>query len=134
MTLAEGTSAADGSFVWRAPGYNSKRQYTLRRIVVDKGVDLAAFDATRPPEGYADDQWSKSRETWLQWTVEMLQGRGAPPRVLAHLFTDRPVYRPGEEVHIKGYLRTRADGHLTPSEAKAGWWCRDRATSPGATR
>jgi hypothetical protein len=120
VTLAEGTTGTDGAFTWPAPGYDPKRQYTLRRIIVSKDGDVVAFDATRPPERYADNQWSKSRDTWLQWTVEMLQGRGTPPRVLVHLFTERPVYRPEEEVHIKGYLRTRAEGHLKPV-AGDGW-------------
>lgn len=120
VTLAEGTTGLDGIFRWDAPGDRPPRYYTLRRIVVAKDSDLVAFDATRPPDRYADNQWSKSRETWLQWTVHSLAGRGTPARDIAHLFTERPVYRPEEEVHIKGYLRTRAEGHLTPLLGE-GW-------------
>src|SRR6185295_8293046 len=31
---------------------------------------------------------------------------------LCHIFTERPVYRPEDEVHIKGYLRVREKGRL----------------------
>ena len=31
----------------------------------------------------------------------------------AHIFTERPVYRPEEPVHIKGYIRMRHMGSLT---------------------
>ena len=120
VTLAEGTTGPDGTFRWAAPGHDPRRLFTVRRIVVEKESDRVVFDATRPPERYADNQWSKERATWLQWTVEPLQGRGTPPQVLAHLFTERPVYRPEEEVHVKGYLRTRAEGRLQPVSGE-GW-------------
>ena len=74
VTLAEGTTGPDGAYRFEAPGYSPTQHYTLRRIVVTKDEDVVAFDATRPPDRYADNQWSKSRETWLQWTVEELAG------------------------------------------------------------
>ncbi|HEY5907479.1 MAG TPA: alpha-2-macroglobulin, partial [Vicinamibacteria bacterium] len=65
--LAQGATGLDGSFRFEAPGQSVSRHYTVRRIVVTKGADVAVFDATRPPDRYADNQWSKSRDTWLQW-------------------------------------------------------------------
>ena len=94
--LAQGATGLDGSFRFEAPGQSASRHYTVRRIVVTKDADAAVFDATRPPDRYADNQWSKSRDTWLQWTVEPLTGRGVAATVVAHLFTERPVYRHAE--------------------------------------
>ena len=106
----------------------------MRRIVVEKDGDTLVLDPARPPERYADNQWSADRTTWLQWTVEPLAGRGPQPERLAHIFTERPVYRPEEDVHIKGYLRARERG--TPDAARRLGLRRgrgSRATSPGAT-
>jgi uncharacterized protein YfaS (alpha-2-macroglobulin family) len=93
----------------------------VRRIVVEKDGDTLVLDPARPPERYADNQWSADRTSWLQWTVEPLRGRGPRPETLAHIFTERPVYRPEEEVHIKGYLRERSEGHLALLSGLAGF-------------
>jgi uncharacterized protein YfaS (alpha-2-macroglobulin family) len=111
-TLAEGTTDAEGAFRWKAPGEKPARTATVRRIVVQKDADTLVLDATRPPERYADNQWSASHEGWLQWTHEALDERGPRPEILAHVFTERPVYRPDDDVHIKGYIRRRAQGKL----------------------
>ena len=34
-------------------------------------------------------------------------------QILGHIFTERPVYRPDEKVHIKGYIRKRHKGVLS---------------------
>ena len=115
-TFGKGETDALGAFVWPAPGHDSsgRTHREVRRLVVEKDGDTLVLDPTRAPERYADNQWSADRTTWLQWTVEPLYGRAPLPQQLAHIFTERPVYRPEEEVHIKGYLREREAGHLTP--------------------
>src|SRR5581483_12372097 len=35
------------------------------------------------------------------------------PRTLCHVFTERPIYRPEEPVHIKGYVRSYRGGTLS---------------------
>jgi uncharacterized protein YfaS (alpha-2-macroglobulin family) len=119
-TFGEGETDALGGFVWPAPGYDGISR-AVRRIVVEKDGDTLVLDPARPPERYADNQWSADGTSWLQWTVESLVGRGPQDEALAHLFTERPVYRPEEEVHIKGYLRTREGGHLKPIASLAGF-------------
>ena len=119
--LAEGTTGADGAFRWDAPGRpNVHESRTPRRIVVTKGKDLLVLDAARPPERYADNQWSKSRENWLEWAFQPLASRGAQAETLCHIFTERPVYRPEDDVHLKGYLRERVRGTLHPLPAADG--------------
>lgn len=121
VTLAEGTTDASGIFRWSAPGNNdSFIRRTIQRIVVEKENDVLVLDPSNPPEEYFDNQWSVNRSPWLQWTYEKLTGRGPQPEVVSHIFTERPVYRPEEEVHIKGYLRKLEKGQLTP--VKADCW------------
>lgn len=119
-TLAEGTTDADGLFRWNAPGHTPVVSRTVHRIVVRKEDDVLVLDAARSPERYHDNRWSEDRQPWLQWAFQHLEHRGELPVTLCHIFTERPVYRPEEEVHIKGYLRTRDRGRLTPVAAK-GW-------------
>lgn len=118
--LAEGTTNAEGAFEWPAIGSDHPRSRSVRRISVELGADRLVMDPARPPERYADNQWSRERGTWLQWAFEPLGGRGPQVERLCHLFTERPVYRPDEDVHIKGYLRERERGHLKPITMQ-GW-------------
>jgi hypothetical protein len=111
--MTEGTTDAQGRFRWELPEENTSDRY-MRRIVVEKDGDTLVLDPTAAPDSYADNQWFKSHSTWLQWTQESLYGRGPSAEDLCHIFTERPVYRPEEVVHIKGYLRRREQGTLEP--------------------
>ena len=119
-TLTEGSTDGDGIFRWRAPGSDRSVERALRRIVVEKDKDVLVLDPANPPDVYHDNQWSVDRAPWLQWTQESLEGRGPQPQTVSHIFTDRPVYRPEDEVHIKGYLRKRDRGRLAPVKS-TGW-------------
>ncbi|MCU0240934.1 MAG: MG2 domain-containing protein [Vicinamibacteria bacterium] len=116
QTFASGVTDASGGFGYQAPGEDPahRRSWQVRRIAVANGEDTLILDPSRAPERYADNQWSRERTTWLQWAWEYLGSRGAQKETLCHIFTERPVYRPAEEVHIKGYLRQRERGHLAP--------------------
>jgi uncharacterized protein YfaS (alpha-2-macroglobulin family) len=118
--LAEGTTNADGIFRWHVPGYVQNFQRTIQRIVVQKDKDVLVLDPRHAPEQYKDNQWSVDHSSWLQWAFEQLDKREDPSVMLCHIFTERPIYRPEEEVHIKGYLRKRDRGKLTPM-AVQGW-------------
>lgn len=116
-TLFEGRTDGEGRLRWTAPGGDptGRVRKVLRRIVVSSGKDLLVLDPSRPPDRFADNQWSIERDGWFQWAFEELDGRGAPVETLAHLYSDRPVYRPGETVHLAGWIRTRAKGDLAPA-------------------
>ncbi len=119
--FVDGTTGPDGTLRWDAPGRpNVHESRTTRRIVVTLGKDVLVLDTAHPPERYADNQWSKSRESWLDWAFQPLEARGPQAETLCHLFTERPVYRPEESVHIKGYLRERVRGTLHPLPAEDG--------------
>lgn len=112
VELAAGSSNADGAFDWPAPG-QSDASGDIRRIIVSKGDDMLVLDPSRGPDVYADNNWQGSRTTWLQWTQAALAGRSEADRDLVHIFTERPIYRPEEPVHIKGFLRHYSAGNLT---------------------
>jgi alpha-2-macroglobulin len=118
--LVEGTTNAEGIFRWNAPGYDKISPKWILRIVVQKDKDILVLDPTHPPEQYEDNQWGVDRTPWLQWAFEQLGDRDTPAVTICHIFTERPVYRPEEEVHIKGYLRKREKGRLTPLTG-TGW-------------
>jgi uncharacterized protein YfaS (alpha-2-macroglobulin family) len=114
-TLFRGTSDAGGRVVWTAPGGEPNVRTEVRRIVVSRGEDRLVLDPASPPDSFQDGSWIESSESWLQWTQEELSYRGEQRQGLAHLFVDRPVYRPEEPVHIKGFLRERFRGRLEPA-------------------
>jgi uncharacterized protein YfaS (alpha-2-macroglobulin family) len=108
-TVGSGTTGPDGSFRWPAPGGDRCR---VMRLHVQHGQDTLVLDPTQAPDGYADNTWSESYETWLQWAMSSHSWRGPQPEKVSHIFTERPVYRPEEPVHIKGYVRLRSEGRL----------------------
>ncbi len=110
--LFRGTTDAAGRLVWEAPGGEEGTQREVRRLVVVRGDDSLVLDPHRAPDGFHDGSWSESDASWLQWTQEELTWRGEQPQGLAHIFVERPVYRPAEPVHIKGFLRLRHQGRL----------------------
>ncbi|HUE30641.1 MAG TPA: MG2 domain-containing protein, partial [Verrucomicrobiae bacterium] len=116
VTLAEGKTGDDGTFRWPAPGWDSAHPIyrQVRRIVVASADDVLVLDPLHAPDRYADNTWAATRETWLQWAFEPLAARTPQPEDLCHIFTERPVYRPEETVHVKGYVRRRARGTLLP--------------------
>jgi uncharacterized protein YfaS (alpha-2-macroglobulin family) len=112
--FAEGTTDASGVFHWGTPGNLGGELGFARiaRITIRKDADTLVLDPTLPPPDYSDNHWRHGREPWLEWTTGSLDARGPKPERLLHIFTERPVYRPEDEVYIKGYLRERDRGAL----------------------
>jgi len=100
----------DGSAYWPIP---SDSDFRIRRISVVQDDDVLVWQPTDAPDEYSDNQWNASDHPWLQWAMDGGDGREEQRLWLAHIFTERPVYRPEEPVHIKGYIRTRYRGELT---------------------
>lgn len=117
-TLARGTTGADGVFAWRAPG-DEGRNATPMRVTVTRGDDVLVLDANRPPDNFQDEHWGGG-ENWLGWAFDTLSYRRPSADRLCHMFTERPVYRPGEEVHLEGFLRDRLRGRLSAVGGRAG--------------
>ena len=114
--LISGKTNALGQFEWR-PG-DGESGGAVMRVVVRSGDDVLVVDPAQPPERFADNQWSQDRDVWLQWT--RAEARHLTPEVSrhCHLFSERPVYRPDEPVHLKGWLRTRNAGEFAAARGK----------------
>ncbi len=81
------------------------------RVVVRKGEDVLVFDPRSPPPQFMRNHWSAGG-TWLAHLTAPVP----PPEndhALGFLFTERPIYRPGEKVFLKGYLRDKRGGVLS---------------------
>ncbi len=112
--LAKGRTGSDGTFRWEAPGGLPRTSRYVRRIVVEREGDVLVMNTDDPPERYHDNLWSGMHSTWLQWSFEELERRIAQPEDLCHVFTERPVYRPDQPVHVRGWARRRHQGELEP--------------------
>jgi uncharacterized protein YfaS (alpha-2-macroglobulin family) len=111
-TIASGTTSGDGQFTWTQaePGAQPTQ---LRRIVVSKGDDMLVLDPNAPPDRYSAAGWFPGGSYWLGWMQRDLRNRHPLPRTLCHIFTERPIYRPDDPVHIRAYVRQLANGALT---------------------
>ncbi|HEY6003464.1 MAG TPA: MG2 domain-containing protein, partial [Anaeromyxobacter sp.] len=99
----------------RGPGASrppaSRRPWTrVLRIAVSSAEDHLVLDPSEPPPRFAANHWSPSGR-WLEWLVA-----DPPPaaneKTFAFVFTDRPIYRPGDTVHLKGFVRAKRGGEL----------------------
>ena len=110
VTLARGRTDGEGAFVWNLA---TRQKGEVRRIVVQKGLDTLVLEPTRGPAEYRDENWTKPEEPWLAWSVNPDEKRREEARTLCHVFTERPIYRPEEPVHIKGMVRRFLGGELS---------------------
>jgi uncharacterized protein YfaS (alpha-2-macroglobulin family) len=110
--MATGTTGPDGAYVWQVP---DGEKASLTRIVVTKADDTLVVDPNQAPDRYTANGWSAQGSGWLSWVTNTdLSNRHPAPQTLCHIFTERPIYRPEDPVHVKAYIRTLADGLLTP--------------------
>ena len=110
VTLASGATDASGFFSWTP---DKRGGGEARRIVVNKGLDTLVVDPDSAPSEYSREIWSKPESEWLAWTSEADQPRAEKPRTLCHVFSERPIYRPEESAHIKGFVRSYRGGALS---------------------
>ena len=113
-TIARGITSSDGSFVWTVPPAAGRHwQDALGRVLVTKGADTLALDPRHGPPQYSESGWSHGGPNWLGWAAAgQIAGRGQPPELLCHVFTERPIYRPEEKVQIAGMVRDYSAGAL----------------------
>ncbi len=125
-TIAHGVTSGDGSFTWTVP--ESVRAHGsddwaawLSRIVVTKGNDTLVMDPRHGPPQYTEGGWGHGSSNWLGWAARgAVAGRTEKPRLLCHVFTERPIYRPDEKVLIAGMVRNYAKGSLSFARGSAG--------------
>jgi hypothetical protein len=82
----------------------------VTRLSVKSGDDSLVLDPSEAPPHFASNHWGMS-DQWLSWLMS------TPPapannQLLGFLFTERPIYKPGESVFLKGYARRKDTGQL----------------------
>jgi uncharacterized protein YfaS (alpha-2-macroglobulin family) len=110
VTLASGVTDGEGFFSWTP---TKRGDGELRRVVAIKGTDTLVIDPDSAPSEYAKELWTKPESPWLSWTGEADTPRAEKARTLCHIFSERPIYRPEEPAHIKGFVRSYKGGALS---------------------
>ncbi|MBL8672816.1 MAG: alpha-2-macroglobulin [Alphaproteobacteria bacterium] len=115
--VANGRTDAAGSYVWQP---TSGVERAVSRVAVRKGDDVLVLDALQGPPRFRQQRWDhRPGDRWLAWTTRSdMAGRTEKAQTLCHLFTERPIYRPEDKVHIKGFARTLLGGALSVPAAK----------------
>lgn len=83
----------------------------LVRVVISKGNDTLVIDPSEPPPRFFENHWS-SGSGWLPMLTEKIPVVNKNDAVLGFLFSERPIYRPGEKVFLKGWVREKNNGLL----------------------
>ncbi|MDX1665494.1 MAG: Ig-like domain-containing protein, partial [Candidatus Promineifilaceae bacterium] len=92
--IASGTATTDASGLATFP-YSPEEAYLSAVLVV-------AREPGQPGFGAASSQWNEGISPW-QFGVD---NTSAPPQPqFAYIYTDRPIYRPGDTVYFRGILR-----------------------------
>jgi len=100
---------SSGMYNWKIP-FNSRD--TVNRIVVSKDADYRVLNPQNAPDIYSNQLWSTDWNRWLEWTQYNSGGYDSQGKNVCHLFSERPIYKPDDAVHIKGYIRNAKHGKL----------------------
>lgn len=113
----ERSSDAEGRVTLTPPsGWSS-----ITRVSIRAGDDVLVLDPRESLPSFANNHWS-SYGGWLSWLIT--QSVPPPPNdvTLGFVFTERPIYKPGEPVFLKAFVRRKESGGLrlppAPSEYK----------------
>jgi len=113
--LFSGTTDAVGRLVFNL---EPLRYCSPTRITVVSDDDVLVLDCQDPPEKFSSGTWSTDTSVWLRDLFSYQRETIGPERYdrVSFFRTERPVYRPGEVVHILGYLRLRDVGVFKPTD------------------
>lgn len=97
---------ADGRVVFSPLKWDS-----IDRVSVTNGDDVLVIDPRERLPTFANNHWSSSG-SWLHWLLTKTLPPPVNDTVLGFVFTERPIYRPGEAVFIKAFVRQKERGEL----------------------
>ncbi|MFN8502289.1 Ig-like domain-containing protein [Kouleothrix sp.] len=112
--LASGQPAAGLAFDFfddtgSALGSASTDANGVARLKLARSENHWTIAIARQPFAAAASSWSRGLSPWDFG----LDGSGALPTLAMHVYTDRPIYRPGQEVHFKGIVRSESDASFS---------------------
>jgi uncharacterized protein YfaS (alpha-2-macroglobulin family) len=114
--VISGVTDGNGQYHYQ---HTERLKTRIKRITVKSENDVLVLNPAVSPPEFANNHWYNARSTWLGWLTEHPVRTKQQAWRKTHIFTERPVYRPEEPVHIKGYLRYWREGHLElPQESE----------------
>lgn len=107
--VIHGTTNAGGQFYYK---HTKEIEHQMKRIVVSYNRDILVLDPGNPPPQFMNNHWFGSSDKWFSWlNMEPVTRKDEPVRK-GFVITERPVYRPDEEVYILGYIRIWKQGRI----------------------
>jgi uncharacterized protein YfaS (alpha-2-macroglobulin family) len=111
-TFFDSRTDSAGMVTW--PQSRVGRPWSFLRVRVEYGKDHLVLDPRNGPDRFHRGSFVGSGSGWLQ-----TGGSRPSARPMAHIYTERPVYRPGEAIHVAGFLRYEEEGELRPVKGDA---------------
>lgn len=109
VSVISGKTDSDGRFYF---GHDETILEGIRRIRVEHGDDILVLDPSYPPPTFMNNHWYGSGGSWLGWLNRDPVTRREEAVNKGYIFSDRPIYRPQEVVHLSGYVRIRKQGKI----------------------
>ena len=103
--IGEATSDSNG---FAGFDYTPKEDYMT-------GVTAVSGEAGQPGFGVGANNWTGETNVWL---LDIDYGYGPEAPLFSYLYTDRPIYRPGDTVYFKGILRESDYGRYNLPESQ----------------
>ncbi|MBK8985474.1 MAG: Ig-like domain-containing protein [Chloroflexi bacterium] len=116
ITLYDVNGAPSGTAVTDASGF-ARFDYTRSPNSYGGSVTVVSSAPGQTGFGVANSRWNGGFEPWR---MGISQGYNDTSLPFAYLYTDRPIYRPGDTVHYKGIVRDPNFGRFSlPNLTKA---------------
>ncbi|MBD3316988.1 MAG: hypothetical protein GF344_14460, partial [Chitinivibrionales bacterium] len=95
--------------------YDKDESKSLRRVVVKKASDVLVLEPQGKflPDKYANNHWHGKTRGWLEELLRKHEVEQSDIVRAGFVCSERPVYRPEDTVHIKGYIREIVDGTIS---------------------
>jgi uncharacterized protein YfaS (alpha-2-macroglobulin family) len=90
-----GTAVSDANGLVNFDDYQPAEEY-------DRGAVVITGTQGEPGFGVASSNWTGDLQPW---NLGINYGYGGEPSFFTYLYTDRPIYRPGDTVYFKGIMR-----------------------------
>ncbi|RPJ06944.1 MAG: hypothetical protein EHM28_08895, partial [Spirochaetaceae bacterium] len=97
--------------------HTSRIETGVGRIRVVYSGDQLVIDPENPPPHFMNNHWFGSSGSWLSWISSEPRNVKDQVRRRGYIFTERPVYRPEEPVHIMGYIRLLQQGRILADDS-----------------
>ncbi|HEY1087577.1 MAG TPA: MG2 domain-containing protein, partial [Archangium sp.] len=107
------TTDGDGRVALAPLGWDS-----ITRVSISSGDDVLVLDPREHLPTFANNHWSSS-DSWLNWLLAKSIPSPVNDTTLGFIFPERGIYRPGEPVFIKAFVRSKVSGELrVPADLK----------------